>query len=116
VYDFIADPARVPADSSIRAGLSAPTPPPSAKDLATGRQLGALIAKYLIDDIDRMGFVAGSGGSRSPEVGDAVIRGYLVSVSGGSSVKRFTVGLGAEVRLRRRGVRCRRLRQLGLAA
>jgi hypothetical protein len=30
VYDFVADPARIPADSSIRANLSAPStrPPP----------------------------------------------------------------------------------------
>ena len=45
VYDFIADPAKVPADSYISADLSAPTTPPTAEELATGRRLGAIIAK-----------------------------------------------------------------------
>jgi hypothetical protein len=35
VYDFIADPARVPADASISTGLSAPSTPPTAEELAT---------------------------------------------------------------------------------
>jgi hypothetical protein len=30
-----------------------------------------------------------------PQVGDGVIRGYLVSVQGGSAVKRFVIGFGA---------------------
>lgn len=37
VYDFIADPARIPADSSISAELSAPSTPPTAEELDTGR-------------------------------------------------------------------------------
>jgi Domain of unknown function (DUF4410) len=31
----------------------------------------------------------------SPQVGDGVIRGYLVAVQGGSAVKRFVIGFGA---------------------
>ena len=46
VYDFIADPAKIPADSSISAGLRAPSSPPSAEGLETGRQLGAAIATW----------------------------------------------------------------------
>ena len=75
VYDFIADPADIPADSSIRSGLTAPATPLSAKDIATGQQLGAMIANYLIDDISRLGFVARRPEPRSPEVGDVVLRG-----------------------------------------
>src|SRR5262245_16145511 len=41
VYDFIADPAKIPADSSISANLSAPSTPPTADELETGRQLSA---------------------------------------------------------------------------
>jgi len=55
VYDFIADPAEVPADSPISADLSAPSTPPTADELDTGRQLGALIAKDLVADIQAMG-------------------------------------------------------------
>jgi hypothetical protein len=61
-----------------------------------GRQLGALIAKDLVADIQAMGLsaVEAAPGS-SPQVGDGVIRGYLVSVEGGSSVKRFAIGFGS---------------------
>jgi len=36
---------------------------------------------------------AGSGAS--PRIGDGVIRGYLVSVEGGSTAQRFVIGFGA---------------------
>ena len=36
VYDFIADPARLPADSSIGPGVSAPSKPLTAEELASG--------------------------------------------------------------------------------
>ena len=81
VYDFIADPARVPADSYISADLSAPTTPLTAEELETGRRLGALIAKELVADIQAMGLPAVQAGpGAAPQVGDGVIRGYLVSV------------------------------------
>jgi hypothetical protein len=96
VYDFIADPAKIPADSSIRAALSAPSTPPTADELATGRELGALIAKELAADIRALEFSAVQAGPGSaPQVGDGVIRGYLVSVQGGGAVKRFVIGFGA---------------------
>lgn len=96
VYDFIADPAKIPADSSISANLSAPSTPPTAEELETGRQLGALIAKELAADIQAMGLSAVQAGPGSaPQVGDGVIRGYLVSVQSGGAVKRFVIGFGA---------------------
>jgi hypothetical protein len=71
VDDFIADPARLPADSSIRADLSAPTTPPTAEELETGRKLGALIAKDLVADIQAMGLPAVQAGpGAAPQVGD----------------------------------------------
>jgi hypothetical protein len=96
VYDFTADPTKVPADSSISAALSAPSTPPTAEDLETGRQLGAAIAKDLVADIQAMGLpTAQAGPGAAPQVGDGVIRGYLVSVEGGSTAKRFVIGFGA---------------------
>jgi Domain of unknown function (DUF4410) len=95
VYDFIADPAQIPPNSSIAADLSAPSTPPSAKELETGRQLGAAIAKDLVADIQAMGLPAVQAGpGAAPQVGDGVIRGYLVSVQGGGAVKRFVIGFG----------------------
>jgi len=96
VYDFIADPAKIPADASISTYLSAPSTPPTAEELETGRQLGARIAQDLAADIQAMGLSAVQAGPESaPQVGDGVIRGSLVSVQGGGTVKRFVIGFGA---------------------
>jgi hypothetical protein len=96
VYNFIANPADMPADSSIAGAVSVPSTPPTAEQLDTGRQLGALIAADLVADIQAMGLSAVQAGpGSSPQVGDGVIRGYLVSAQGGGAVKRFIIGFGA---------------------
>jgi Domain of unknown function (DUF4410) len=96
VYDFVASPADVPADSPLSSQVSAPSKPQTAKQIATGNQLGAFIAKELVADIQAMGLSAVQAGpGSSPQVGDGVIRGYLVSVEGGSTVKRFIIGFGS---------------------
>jgi hypothetical protein len=98
VYDFIASATDVPPDSSIGSALSLGASSP-AEQTAMGRQLGALIAQKLVEDINAMGLSAVQAGpGSSPQVGDGVIRGYLVSVQGGGSgnaVKRFVIGFGA---------------------
>jgi hypothetical protein len=71
VYDFIADPARLPTDSSISADLSAPSTPPTAAELETGRRLSAIIAKSLVADIQAMGLPSVQAGpGAAPQVGD----------------------------------------------
>jgi hypothetical protein len=96
VYSFVAAPADMPADSSIRGEVTAPSTPPTAAQLEEGRLLGALIASDLVADIQAMGLSAVQAGpGSSPQVGDGVIRGYLVSVQGGGAVKRFVIGFGA---------------------
>ncbi|MGH7841291.1 MAG: DUF4410 domain-containing protein [Candidatus Binataceae bacterium] len=95
VYNFVAAPSEVPADSSIGKEVGAPSTPPTAEQIETGRQLGALIAQDLVADIQAMGLSAVQAGpGSSPQVGDGVIRGYLVSVEGGGTVKRFVIGFG----------------------
>jgi len=95
VYNFVANPAEIPADSSIGAEVSAPSTPPTAEQLETGRQLGMLIAQDLVADIQAMGLSAVQAGSNSsPQAGDGVIRGYLVSAEGGGAIKRFVIGFG----------------------
>jgi hypothetical protein len=95
VYNFVANPADMPADSSIGGEVSAPSTPPTAAQIEEGRQLGALIAQNLVADIQAMGLSAVQAGpGSSPQVGDGVIRGYLVSVQGGGVVKRFVIGFG----------------------
>ncbi len=99
VYNFVANSADMPTDSSIGGQVGAPSTPPTAAELDEGRQLGALIAQELVADINAMGLSAVQAGpGSSPQVGDGVIRGYLVSVQGGgtgSMVQRFVIGFGA---------------------
>ena len=96
MYNFVANPADMPANASISGEVSAPSSPPTAEQIEEGRQLGALIAKELVADIQEMGLPAVQAGPRAmPQVGDGVIRGYMVSVEGGRAVKRFVIGFGA---------------------
>jgi hypothetical protein len=96
VYNFVADPADMPANSSLSGQVGAPSTPPTPEEAAEGRQLGALIAQNLAADINAMGLTAVQAGPGStPQVGDGVIRGYLVSVQSGSAVQRFVIGFGA---------------------
>jgi Domain of unknown function (DUF4410) len=95
VYNFVANPAEIPADASIRGEVSTPSTPPTTEQLETGRQLGRLIAQDLVTDIQAMGLSAVQAGpDSSPQVGDGVIRGCLVSVEGGGVMKRFVIGFG----------------------
>lgn len=95
VYDFVASAADVPSDSSIGSTVGAPSTPPTTGQVQTARQLGSLIAQDLVKDIQDMGLPAVHAGSgASPQVGDGVIRGYLVSVEAGGVARRFVIGFG----------------------
>jgi hypothetical protein len=99
VYPFVANGADMPSDSSISGQVGAPSTPPTAAEIEQGRHLGTTIARELVADINAMGLSAtlAERGSR-PQVGDGVIRGYIVSTQGGGvggGVKRFVIGFGA---------------------
>lgn len=92
VYDFVATPGDVPADSDV----SAQSAPQTPEQINMGRQLGAQIARELVADIRAMGLPAQEAGAgTSPQVGDIVIRGYLVSIQQGSEAKRLVIGFGS---------------------
>ena len=99
VYNFVAAPADMPSDSSLAGQVGAPSTPPTPEELETGRKYGAMITEELVKDIQAMGMpatVAGPGST--PQVGDGIIRGYIVSTEGGdtgSMVKRMVVGFGS---------------------
>src|SRR5262249_11741599 len=79
VYDFVAAPSHIPANSALAGRVGAPSTPPTPEEIETGRKYGAVIAQRLVEDIQAMGMpaiVAGPGSA--PQVGDAVIRGYIV--------------------------------------
>ncbi len=95
VNDFAASPADVPPDSVI-AGELGPHTEQTAKELETGRKLGATVAQELVDRINAMGLPAALGRESSPPNDqDLLIRGYFVSVDQGSTVKRVLVGFGS---------------------
>lgn len=96
VYDFAATPAEIPADSAL-AGKPVEHPTPQTPEqIATGRQVGTLIATQLVEEIRGMGLPAqrASSGTR-PEINDLVLRGYLLSIDEGDATKRVAVGFGS---------------------
>ncbi len=58
-----------------------------------------MIAQELVKDIQAMGMPASEAGpGTSPQIGDGIIRGYIVSTQGGNTgnmVKRLVIGFGA---------------------
>ena len=95
VYNFISNAADLDADSAA-SGNYAPAGPVSPQELQVGRQLGAEVAKRLVDDINDMGLTAVVGNdARGPEVGDIVIRGRFTSIDEGSEAKRLMIGFGS---------------------
>src|ERR1700724_273671 len=99
VYDFVAASSDVPPDSALAGKVGAPSTPPTPEEIETGRKYGAMIAQALVKDIQNMGMPAiEAGPGSSPQVGDGVIRGHIVSTEGGSAggmVKRMVIGFGA---------------------
>jgi hypothetical protein len=96
VYDFAATPADVASDSAIAGQYSEHSTPQTAGQIATGRQVGAEIAKVLVEDIRAMGLPAVRASSRTaPRVGDLVIKGSLLSINEGSATERVAIGFGS---------------------
>ena len=96
VYDFAATPADVPAESAIAGQYSEHSTPQTAEQIATGRQVGAEIAKVLVEDIRGMGLPAERASSQTvPQIGDLVIKGSLLSINEGSAAERVAIGFGS---------------------
>jgi hypothetical protein len=96
VYDFIASPADVPAESSIAGQYVQHSTPQTPEQIETGRKLGGQIAQDLVNEIQEMGLPAVRvGGQPAPRPGDILIKGYLVSVAEGSEGKRILIGFGS---------------------
>jgi hypothetical protein len=96
VHDFAATPADIPAWSTAAAKYANGGPPRTAEEIASGRKLGALVAKDLVAEIQAMGLPAvQAAGQSPPKVGNIVIIGYFESVDAGSTAKRLALGFGA---------------------
>lgn len=99
VYDFVAASSDMPTDSSLAGQVGAPSNPPTPQEIEVGRQYGAMIAQQLVKDIQAMGMPAiEAGPGAAPQIGDGIIRGYIVSTEGGGAgnlVKRMVIGFGS---------------------
>ena len=96
VYDFVATPDEVPTGSTLAGHSAVRRTTQTAEHKATGRRVGAEIAKQLFAEIRNMGMPAERASSRStPQINDIVVRGYLLSVDEGSAAKRVTIDFGS---------------------
>lgn len=99
VYNFVSSPADVPSDSSLYGQFDTPSTPPSQEEAETAQKYGAVIAEELVKDIQNMGMPATNAVMGStPQIGDGIIRGYIVSTEGGNAAglaKRMVIGFGA---------------------
>ena len=96
VYDFVATPADLPADSTFAGQYSEHSTPQTDEEIAAGRKLGNDIALTLVNRIAAEGLPAALGStSKTPKINDILIRGYLLSIDKGSAVARFAIGFGA---------------------
>jgi hypothetical protein len=96
IYDFAATSSDVPVESAIAGQYSEHATPQTQQHIEAGRQVGATIAQQLVEEIQGMGLPAERASSgTTPQIGDLVIRGYLVSIDEGSAAKRIAIGFGS---------------------
>jgi len=67
----------------------------TSEQMATGRRLGAEVAKELVAEIRQMGLPAERADAVTPQTGDIVIKGHFVTIQEGSAGERVVVGLGS---------------------
>jgi hypothetical protein len=96
VHPFAASHADIPAGSAAKDHFAMHDAPQTPDQLATGRKLGAEVAKQLVTEIQQMGLPGVlATGQPGPRDGDIVIMGYFVSIDKGSVVKRVVIGFGS---------------------
>jgi hypothetical protein len=96
VYPFAASLADVPSWSAAAIRYATPSELQSAEERAAGRELGALVAKELVAEIEDLGLAAAMASEpTNPKVNDLMIIGYFEAVEEGSGAKRFLLGFGS---------------------
>ena len=96
VNDFAATASDLPADSALSDHHSEHPTSQTAEEIQTGREVGAEIAKQLVEQIRLMGMPAERASKGTTvQINDILIRGYLVSVEKGSKAKRLSIGFGS---------------------
>lgn len=96
VYPFASTQADIPSWTAAAIRYAEPAEPETADELATGRQLGALVASELVAEIREMGLAASVASSEtSPKVNDLMLTGYFETVEEGSAAGRVLLGFGS---------------------
>ena len=96
VYNFIATPADIPADSVLAGEPDLDTTPQTPEQIEEGKKLGAQIATELVQQISALGLPAEVASTATkPQLNDLVLRGYLLSINQGSAAKRIAIGFGS---------------------
>jgi len=95
VYEIVATPNDLPANSTLVGLYSKDVPVQSAEQIAVGRKLGSQIQTELTKQIVEMGLPAEFGFPQTTTgINDIVIRGAIISFDEGSAAKRVGIGLG----------------------
>jgi len=96
VYPFASTRADIPSWTAAAIRYAEPSEPQTAEELATGRQLGAMVASELVAKITEMGLAASEASSgTNPKVNDVMLTGYFESIDTGSTAGRVLLGFGS---------------------
>jgi hypothetical protein len=96
VYPFASTREDIPPWTAAAIRYAEPSEPQTTEDLATVRQLGALVASELVAEIKEMGLAASLATSgTNPKVNDLMLTGYFESVDAGSATGRVLLGFGS---------------------
>ena len=95
VYDFAATSSDLPSWSAAARRHAETTATPSREVLEKGRELGAMVASELVEEIREMGLPAVAAAGQTPRTGDIMIIGYFESIEEGSTAKRLVLGFGS---------------------
>lgn len=96
VYPFAATIDNIPTWSTAADRYAKPSKPPTPEQLEVGRELGVLVAKKLVTEIQLMGLSALQGSNQTvPRTNDLMIIGYFGTIEEGSTLKRLTLGFGS---------------------
>jgi hypothetical protein len=96
VYPFAATPADIPTWSASAGRYAESTTPQTSEQIEMGRNLGVLVAKELVTEIQKMGLSALRGGKHTvPRINNLLITGYFEADEEGSTAKRLSLGFGS---------------------
>jgi len=96
VYPFAATLADIPTWSVSTGRHSESLTPQTPEQIEMGRNLGVLVAKTLVTEIQKMGLSALEGNKHTvPRINNLMITGYFEAVEEGSMAKRITLGFGS---------------------